>query len=1121
MFLLSLMSLIMSAQTVENVYHFENPKFKEVMGYQQVYFDGCMQLGEIGYPSLPYQTVRLLLPQGAEASSVELIYSDFVEIEGSYELFPVQQAVPYSRPDMYKFSKNEEIYASKNVYPAERQTDVNTQYLNGYGFAFVNFTPVQYVPATGKLSFAKTVKVVVNTVSEREDHSMMLWGNSHFERSASRLADNPEMMSTYKTRDVVMSGYDMLVITLEDYIDGYSEYVNFYDSIGVRTRIVGLEEIYDEMDGIDNQDKIRNYIIQEYQNEGISIVTLGGDVNIVPYRGFYCIVNGDTEDYGIPADMYYACLDGDWNENGNNKWGEPDEADMLPELAISRMSFTDDATQAIMIHKTLSYQRTPVMGEFNDIVFGSELMDDIPTYGGDYLELLIGDRDVNGYFTVGIPEDYNFTRVYAEHGNWSGQNLMNAVNEGAQYLHHAGHANADFVAGWYNSDITDANFHALNGIDHNFTFMHSHGCICGSFDTDCIMERMTKINNFCVATAGNSRYGWYVPGGTEAPAMHLHREMLDSQYGDKMNMMALALRESKIKSASWTQYADALLWNTYCLNILGDGAVSIWLDEPFEPTIDCHPVIMLGAQDFEITITDVEGSLLENFRCSMYLDDELIGLAVTDSLGYANIEFESPISGGEDMVRLVITGPNAFPQIMEIDVVSEDIPYVVYADYSLNDADNQIDFMETHTINVTFRNSGNVAASDVSATLTCDKPEYINITNAVAQIGSVDGGSEVTIDDVFEFTVCDSVPNGTNIKFFVSCTDGNETWESRFQTMVYAPEFQLTEIVMDDSASNDNNQLEPGETATISFTGENCGNSKAENVTFAVFCSAPEFSFEESEMRIDSLAVGESFTYDFTFTLDETAELGVAYELILATYSGRYVFFDSYLVIVGNTMEDFETGDFSAFEWEFNETAWIIDSVDAYQGDYCARSGYTYDYSSSDLYIEIEVFNDSEISFYKKVSSEQNWDKLFFYIDDTEYAEWSGEVNWSQETYTLTAGTHVLRWSYEKDSSMSQGDDCAWIDNIVLPPTSIILDVKTVEVKNVSLYPNPTDASVVLQLGDNQYDVTVYNTFGQVVDVYSSANGDFEIDMSDYASGMYFVNIKNDSYNITEKVIKK
>ena len=40
----------------------------------------------------------------------------------------------------------------------------------------------------------------------------------------------------------------------------------------------------------------------------------------------------------------------------------------------------------------------------------------------------------------------------------------------------------------------------------------------------------------------------------------------------------------------------------------------------------------------------------------------------------------------------------------------------------------------------------------------------------------------------------------------------------------------------------------------------------------------------------------------------------------------------------------------------------------------------------------------------------------------------SGEVDWTQKSYTLSAGIHSLKWRYVKDSSGNDGDDCGWLD---------------------------------------------------------------------------------------------
>ena len=44
-------------------------------------------------------------------------------------------------------------------------------------------------------------------------------------------------------------------------------------------------------------------------------------------------------------------------------------------------------------------------------------------------------------------------------------------------------------------------------------------------------------------------------------------------------------------------------------------------------------------------------------------------------------------------------------------------------------------------------------------------------------------------------------------------------------------------------------------------------------------------------------------------------------------------------------------------------------------------------------------------------------------------------MGWTKAAFSVPAGTHTLRWEYDKDSSYSAGDDAAWLDYIVFPPT--------------------------------------------------------------------------------------
>lgn len=132
-----------------------------------------------------------------------------------------------------------------------------------------------------------------------------------------------------------------------------------------------------------------------------------------------------------------------------------------------------------------------------------------------------------------------------------------------------------------------------------------------------------------------------------------------------------------------------------------------------------------------------------------------------------------------------------------------------------------------------------------------------------------------------------------------------------------------------------------------------------------------------------------------------------------------------------------------------DDADWIRTTNNAYEGSYSMKSGTITDNQSTSMQFT-ETTEAGYISFYKKVSSESEYDLLHFYIDENEKNSWSGEVDWSQESYAITAGSHTFKWTYDKDGSQSSGGDCAWVDYIELPATSATTHTVSFTVKNGS-----------------------------------------------------------------------
>jgi hypothetical protein len=131
--------------------------------------------------------------------------------------------------------------------------------------------------------------------------------------------------------------------------------------------------------------------------------------------------------------------------------------------------------------------------------------------------------------------------------------------------------------------------------------------------------------------------------------------------------------------------------------------------------------------------------------------------------------------------------------------------------------------------------------------------------------------------------------------------------------------------------------------------------------------------------------------------------------------------------------EGFETGDLGAFGWlTYGDARWTVTSDESHSGTHSAQAGSVGGSESTTLSLSLDCTS-GDVSFYYRVSSESGFDHLEFYIDGTRKGQWSGEEGWTRVSLPVTAGARTFEWTYVKDGSVSDGDDTAWIDDIVFP----------------------------------------------------------------------------------------
>lgn len=127
--------------------------------------------------------------------------------------------------------------------------------------------------------------------------------------------------------------------------------------------------------------------------------------------------------------------------------------------------------------------------------------------------------------------------------------------------------------------------------------------------------------------------------------------------------------------------------------------------------------------------------------------------------------------------------------------------------------------------------------------------------------------------------------------------------------------------------------------------------------------------------------------------------------------------------------DGFEDGTLSPFTTG-GTADWAISTTSPYAGSYCAESGVIGNSQSTYIQLTQTLSSPGQISFAYKTSSESCCDKLKFYIDGVEQANWGGEIAWTVVSFSVGPGSHTFKWEYSKDYSVNGGSDKVWIDEI-------------------------------------------------------------------------------------------
>ncbi len=583
--LISLTLLLSGIQLDIDLNHFSVNDLRDIQ-------ENCKYREDIGSPALPFVSRMIVIPYGNMISKCDYTAtSDSISIP--FKIPSIQPNIPYTDGQI-SYTINNEIYSSNKIYPAKPYEIVGVHRKNGVDIAIVRLFPFQYSPIENKVIINKSLSLNVITNYDEElanKQSMKLLKPNFLQNIiASMDLANPEVIRSYFNRDNISynprtslvspsNPYEYIIISSLGYSNEWTEFINHKTGMGVNVGLFVTTDIYSNYSGRDNAEKLRNFIIDAYStwsstDEPLQYVLLGGDRVQIPerYMKVTAYYNSSWYNNSVISDHYYSSLDGDWDNDQDNLFGEGDysihneaggmagdEADYLSELSIGRASCDSITYLQNWISKTIDYEnslieanylkRVGLVGEYlGSGIWGSSHQNEIGTY----------------------LDDFYITKLYERESNFSKATVTNLINNGVNIISHIGHGRSAYVMDIYESDVDTLL------INDNYCFIYTQACGTANIaGVSAIGEVLIKYPHGAFAYIGNTNYGFYSSFYNQGPSQFYNREFFDAVVYEGIEEIGRANTDSKEDILDLVSTVGTMRQTYFELILLGDPILSL------------------------------------------------------------------------------------------------------------------------------------------------------------------------------------------------------------------------------------------------------------------------------------------------------------------------------------------------------------------------------------------------------------------------------------------------------------------------------------------------------------------------------------------------------------------
>lgn len=1075
---------------------------------------------EAGAPDLPQFPVPAIIGDMAEmqVSVIKSAFTDYENVEvapskGNFSRQIDPESVAYTYGEMY----------SQNAFYPAAQAYLETPYIiRDFRGQNIMVRPFAYNPST------KTLRVYHNMTIEMRKVSDNGINQKAARKDSFKMSD--EMKAAYGHRFInfnegtakynfIEDRGEMLVICPDQYMEAMQPFVEWKNQSGRPTTMVSLSEI-----GGNNESQIKSYINNIYTNpeRDLEFVLLVGDYSdLTPHS-----MSGGRSD---------------------NWFGQLEGNDNYLEVLTGRFSVQSVADVETHVNKVLYYERDmkdDVTWVNKGIGIGANEGAGQGHNGGeaDYVHINYI-RDTLMHYTY-----ESVSQQYSGVGSGTSANAISTdVNNGASIINYCNHGSQ---TSWAVANYSNSHVNALVN-DDKWPYIWSVACNNGEFNGTCFGEAWLRASNNTTGRptgAVGGMFSWI--SQPWVPPMTGQDEMVDIltewKHNDQFcHTFGGASLNGSMYILDMHPSDQGATFNTWIL--FGDPTLMVRTDNPVNMNATCTPnVLMLGMSEMEVTAENTAYGIV-----SMMMDGEVIATGYIQD-GTCNLTF--PPMSNVGVATLTVMGYNKVTEIMEIEVMPAEGPYVTVNGYSPNFAPVNV---ET-SLTLSFKNVGvDPTNGNTTVTLTC-ADERLSIVNGTAQFGELPAEEVVTLQDAFSFTVAEGVEDGTRFQIDVEMSNGDHSWIGK--VFVTAGQAILSFGNAEWAGS-----FVPGEELTVVAKFQNVGHYMATNAIASIACQSEYVTLLNENIEFGTLDPDGTAPCVFHLSIDESCPSTEQIPLTFTMQADGGLIVEGTLTLKNSCLVIVELSDSYGDGWNGNKLRVSFDdgtpaveltlasgqssgtetleigmgvhvTLTWINGQYSYECSFIMKYENGDI-----IYQSGSLSGGVLHEFDCNCN------GDTPAGNFNPVENLAAE---LGIGTVTLTWD-EPDRAINyiisrngievaQTSDPVFIDNLYdenfytycvvaeynggtsMPECIVVKAELGLEESEAefAIYPNPVNGTLYINGGDAEYSYVMYNGMGQVV-ANGNAKGTEQISVNDMAEGVYFLRLTTGTQVRVEKVVVK